>query len=106
MRDMNEIDRKREVFSRYRKGLGKAIDHLAYEHKWTEETIQRVFGEEWQEWVSEIIWLYYLEEDFLNSPIIDIMNWYEQEIAPPPPPKPYKGPRGPKYRDNGRRPKR
>jgi len=98
MRDMNEIDRKREVFSKYCKGLDKAIDHLAYEHKWTEETIQRVFGEEWQSWVDEIIWRYYVEEDFLNSPIIDIMNWYEQEIAPPPPPKPYKGPRGPRKR--------
>ena len=81
MRDMNKIDRKREVFSRYEKGLNKAINHLAYEHKWTEETIQRVFGAKWQSCVDEIIWRYYVEEDLLNTPIIDVMNWYEQEIA-------------------------
>ena len=78
MRDMNKIDRKREVFSRYEKGLNKAINHLAYEHKWTDETSQRVFGAKWQSWVDEIIWRYYVEEDLLHPPIIDVMNWYEQ----------------------------
>ena len=103
MRDMNKINHKREVFSKYSKGLDKAIDHLAYEHKWTKETVQRVFGAEWQSWVDEIIWRYYVEEDLLNTPIIDVMNWYEQEIAPPPDdarllPRPHNGPRGPRKR--------
>ena len=96
MRDMSEINHKRKVFSKYSKGLDKAIDHLAYEHRWTKETVQRVFGAEWQSWVGEIIWRYYVEEDLLNTPIIDVMNWYEQEIAPPPPPRPHNGPRGPR----------
>ena len=88
MQDMNEINRKRETFSKYREGIGKAIAHLAYEHNWTKETVERVFGKEWESWVSEIIWLYYVEEGFLNSPIHDVMNWYEQETAPPSPSRP------------------
>ena len=84
MQDMNEINRKRETFSKYREGIDKAIAHLAHEHNWTKETVQRVFGEQWESWVSEIIWFYYVEEGFLNSPIHDVMSWYEQETAPPP----------------------
>jgi len=81
MQDMNEINRKRETFSKYREGIDKAIAHLAHEHNWTKETVQRVFGEQWESWVSEIIWFYYVEEGFLNSPIHDVMSWYEQETA-------------------------
>lgn len=74
---MMSFDEKSEWFHKWIEEVPKAIEHLAAEHGWPEDTVKETFNEKWESFTDEVVWCYfYMENEMPDTPMNTAYRYY------------------------------